>query len=388
MNTKNIILLVFLSLFVWSANAQITSFPFSEGFEGATFPPASCTQSQQNETTNWTSRDGNQRTSSKTIFAYAGTKNAIFYTSSRGNKTQLITPAMDITSLTSPRFIFWHTQEAWGSDQDTLALYYKTAATGNWTLLASYSSSVTTWIERTINLPNGSNYYYIAFKATSDWGYGVTIDEFTAEATPSCAKPNALTTTNITGDSATLGWTENTTATFTLTNQEGCDSIISLDLTIRSVDKTITNNDPELEATLVSGAQYQWLDCTNGFAIVEGATENVYRATDNSFYAVEITVNGCIDTSGCVSIAKASLFGGIFNEVNVYPNSTNGVVNISLGDLTSVSIKVYDLNGKVIFEEARVPSSNYQFELNATAGMYILEVNSNDQLMRTRIIKQ
>ncbi len=99
-------------------------------------------------------------------------------------------------------------------------------------------------------------------------------------------------------------------------------------------------------------------------------------------------MNGCIDTSGCVSIAKASLFGGIFNEVNVYPNSTNGVVNISLGDLTSVSIKVYDLNGKVIFEEARVPSSNYQFELNATAGMYILEVNSNDQLMRTRIIKQ
>jgi len=52
----------------------------------------------------------------------------------------------------------------------------------------------------------------------------------------------------------------NNTATFVTTNAAGCDSTITLDLTINTVDVSVTNNSPTLEANL-SGATYQWIDC-------------------------------------------------------------------------------------------------------------------------------
>ncbi|MFT7379991.1 MAG: hypothetical protein ACI8ZQ_001744, partial [Bacteroidia bacterium] len=210
MKKNYIFLLVFLSLFAWNANSQVTSYPFTEGFEGSTFPPTNWSQSQQSGTTNWTSKNGNQNTS---VSAYAGSLNAYFYTSSRGSRTQLITPAMDISSVTNPRLVFWHSQVEWSGDQDTLGVYYRTTATGSWTLLASYANQVTSWTERTIDLPNASTTYYIAFEATSDYGRGVTIDEFKVETTPTCLTPNALAVSSITNDSASLGWTENNSAT-------------------------------------------------------------------------------------------------------------------------------------------------------------------------------
>ncbi|MGB0850077.1 MAG: T9SS type A sorting domain-containing protein [Bacteroidia bacterium] len=180
----------------------------------------------------------------------------------------------------------------------------------------------------------------------------------------------------------------NNTATFTLTNAAGCDSVITLNLTIRPVDVTITNGDPQLETKLVNGAKYQWLDCTNDYATLEGETGHIFRASDNNSYAVEISAAGCTDTSDCITVARASVTEDLFNEVNVYPNPTNGKVKIDLGSLTSVSLKLYDLSGKVIYEVASVPSNTYEFDLKAAAGVYILEVNSNDKLMRTRIIKR
>jgi len=51
-----------------------------------------------------------------------------------------------------------------------------------------------------------------------------------------------------------------------------------------------------------TGATYQWLDCLNGFQPIAGETNQSFTPSNDGNYAVEITVNGCSDTSSCFLI--------------------------------------------------------------------------------------
>ena len=207
---KNFTLLfsaLLLTAFSWQANAQL-----SEDFEGATFPPTGWTEDFVSGTANWAANSGNNNGS--VAGAQGGTLNAMFYSANyNGDATKLVSPSMDLSILPSYDLSFWRTQNDWSGDQDELAVYYKTSAAGTWTLLASFTSSTPSWVLETISLPALSNDYYLAFEATSGYGYGVTIDDIAVAAGASCSAPSAGTATNITSSSADLAWTENGTAT-------------------------------------------------------------------------------------------------------------------------------------------------------------------------------
>ena len=48
-----------------------------------------------------------------------------------------------------------------------------------------------------------------------------------------------------------------------------------------------------------TGATYQWLDCDDNNAIINGETNQSYTPAVTGNYAVEVTLNGCVDTSAC-----------------------------------------------------------------------------------------
>ncbi|SDH01774.1 T9SS type A sorting domain-containing protein [Winogradskyella thalassocola] len=154
--------------------AKITSFPFTEGFEGGALP--SCwSQEYETGTVNWAYQDGNSNSS---LDAHIGTKNAYFY-DTNGDQTKLITPALDLTGVSSPTLSFWHAQVDWSGDQDELRVYYKTSAGGTWTLIPGqeFTSSIGSWTQESVLLPNPSSDYYIAFDATGNYGRGVVLDD-------------------------------------------------------------------------------------------------------------------------------------------------------------------------------------------------------------------
>ena len=163
----------------------ISSFPWNQGFENAGVIPSCWTNEQVSSSgINWTFVTGNGASNPAT--AHTGTYNACLKDNNiADNKTRLITPQINLTGVSSPTLTFWHTQAVSGTRQDQLEVYYKTSAAGTWTLLASYTTSVTTWTQRSISLPNGSSDYYIAFQGNAKRGFGVCIDDVQIACTAS-----------------------------------------------------------------------------------------------------------------------------------------------------------------------------------------------------------
>jgi len=155
----------------------ISSFPWNEGFENAGVIPNCWSQEQVSSSgINWTFITGSGN--SHPAAAHGGTYNACLKDASAGdNKTRLITPTINLTTISSPVLTFWHTQAVWSGDQDQLIVYYKNSAGGTWTAIGTYTASITAWTMETINLPNSSSDYYIAFEGNAKYGYGVCVDD-------------------------------------------------------------------------------------------------------------------------------------------------------------------------------------------------------------------
>ena len=179
----------------------------------------------------------------------------------------------------------------------------------------------------------------------------------------------------------------NNTAQHTLTNAFGCDSVVTLDLTINTADASVTTADPTITAN-ATGAQYQWLDCDNNFVVINGETNQSFTALNNGNYAVEVTENGCTAISDCITISSVGIEENTpLNEIVIYPNPTNGIVNIELGELNDVSIQVLDLNGKLMYEHYNITTPVHQFNLSGSDGVYFINIGTDGKYQRYKLVK-
>ena len=187
------------------------SIPFAEGFEDGVMPDCWTNDGPGN----WSVGTGDYNTSTG---AHSGSYNAKIDHSISGNTTKLITPVIDMSTVTNAELRFWHVQRNWAGDQDILTVYYRTSAAADWQTLATYSSNITTWTEEIIALPNLSSTYQIAFEMTDSYGYGVAIDDITIDLPPACSSVSNLTASDITNNSITLEWNDinNTGATYSV----------------------------------------------------------------------------------------------------------------------------------------------------------------------------
>lgn len=178
------------------------------------------------------------------------------------------------------------------------------------------------------------------------------------------------------------------TYTATLTNAAGCDSIATLILTIGSVsDIGVTLAGGILTADLSgAGVTYQWLDCDNGFAQVPGETSQTFDATDMGNYAVEITENGCVDTSACTLIDDTGLNHNDLTSVSIVPNPTTNLVTLTF-EASEARLTILDLNGKII--NVLTVNSGDTVDLSAFEnGVYLFSIYTDSITAIERVVKQ
>jgi len=429
----------------------VTVFPWNEGFENSGAIPACWTQEQVNGSgINWTfiagSGNGNPAA------AHSGTYNACLKDgTSADNKTRLIAPPLNLSSVPAPQLIFWHTQAPWSGDQDQLSVFYKSSAAGSWTLLASYTGSITTWTQETISLPDPTGDYYIAFEGNAKWGYGVCLDD--VQVSTSCgsllpvsvtiaadANPvNGGTTVYFTaapvngGTTPAYQWKVNSNnagsdnAVFAyvplsgdqvsciLTSSETCATgnpatsnvitmtVISipatLDLQNLSVADTACYNATQTITVAGAGTLFT---VQNGGSVTMIAGQNIdylpgTRVDPGGYMSGYITTNGQYCSPPARTVVTAiheepeESAGSPVPLFRVYPNPTTSVISLDISapdPSSAIRVEIYIFRGEKIFSGSLPGKSSHEFTLlGHPAGIYFIRIIAGNFQAAAKIIK-
>lgn len=177
---------------------------------------------------------------------------------------------------------------------------------------------------------------------------------------------------------------DNNTATHTLTNAAGCDSVVTLDLTISTVDPSISQVGNVLTAN-ETGATYAWLDCSDE-TLISGETGQSFTATANGDYAAIVTLGNCTDTSDCATVNTIGLEENHKDLFSLYPNPSSGLFNLVLSN--DAQVQITDLTGKVILNQ-NYHLGSYKIDLSSYSdGVYLLQVLANGVVKNAKIIKE
>ena len=140
--------------------------------------------------------------------AYSGNGFAMFITDERdGYTTRLVSPIFNLTVLADPYLRFAHIHPAWGSDLDTLGVYYRVHQDSAWTYLSSYNYTTSSWDVDSVALPNASANYQLSFVASSFWGFGVGIDNIVVNGTSLVCAMSPIVV-DVIENTANISWTE------------------------------------------------------------------------------------------------------------------------------------------------------------------------------------
>ncbi len=180
-------------------------------------------------------------------------------------------------------------------------------------------------------------------------------------------------------------FSDNDTSTFTLTNSLGCDSIVTLNLTIHPIPDVTTSISGVTMTVTETGAAYQWITCPDHIQ-VSNAISQSFTAEVNGVYAVIVDNGACKDTSACVVINTVGLNEFENTAFELYPNPTKKNVTIRFND-PSALLEVRDIKGKLlvsgrIYPESTIDMTSFQ------SGVYLFTLKSMSGSEVFRITKE
>ena len=156
-----------------------------------------------------------------------------------------------------------------------------------------------------------------------------------------------------------------------------------------NLNNSVTQSASTLTADL-SGATYQWLNCADNYTALSGEINQSFTASVNGNYSVEITKNGCVDTSTCYSVVNVGINENNFgNNHLISPNPTNGSFVIDLGsNHKTVKISIMDISGKQIESKEFDSGQTFNMLLKEPAGVYIVSILSGKKQEVIRLVKE
>ena len=180
------------------------------------------------------------------------------------------------------------------------------------------------------------------------------------------------------------------TYTDTLTAAGGCDSIVTLTLTVvqKPVPVVTLQGTDSLSTTVF--ASYQWL--RNG-QVIAGATSSTYIALQNGAYTVAVVdPNGCNDTSAAANVVQVSVEQIANNAlVQLFPNPASGSLHVAVSGLSGsqVAIRIYDAYGNLVYNAAQEVVNGASLGAidvsRLASGVYLVQLISDELHISRRV---
>jgi hypothetical protein len=181
---------------------------------------------------------------------------------------------------------------------------------------------------------------------------------------------------------------ETVTGTVTVDCNNGDGILVSANPAPIVIDPTVTLAGNTLTAT-ATGVDYQWVDCNNGNAPIDGATGQSFEATESGSYAVTLTSGNCSQTSACTSVTVTGV-----NEINgrdafaAYPVPFGDQLTLrNNGHVGPVRVQLFNLAGEVVLDETRSGVEIILQTAGLPSGSYVLQLTSGDARTTMRVVK-
>ncbi|GAA0894817.1 hypothetical protein GCM10009122_44990 [Fulvivirga kasyanovii] len=176
--------------------------------------------------------------------------------------------------------------------------------------------------------------------------------------------------------------------TSTLTTATGCDSLITTQVEVKTIDASIQVSEQTLVCNALE-AEYQWVNCADGQMNIEGEVSKAYQPLQSGSYAVVVSKGGCEATSECVEVTPLGVGDPGQELVKVYPNPTYGELSIETGGLgKKFKVEVTDLSGKAINVPVSYESRKLKVNIDRPSGIYLLHVYDKAGVTTFKIVKE
>jgi hypothetical protein len=200
------------------------------------------------------------------------------------------------------------------------------------------------------------------------------------------------------GTASTQVVTPTAASVYTVTGETaGCSSTATVSVGVNAIpvvsaisSQTLLCDDGSTGTAILtastSATTYLWSD---------GATTmtTAVTPTTTTTYTVTVTELGCsadafvtVTVSNCNGVKEL-----VANGINIYPNPTNGILNISISSelAGNTSIEVYDAIGKLVIKETLSTETTAINTTKLTDGIYVFKVINNNQAIKIgKIVKQ
>ena len=384
---------------------------------------------------------GNSGTSSSQYFdTSANTTNFAYVNDDTCNCDMLeerltITAPFDLTNAVEAYlnfdYMYNDTNDQYNNDA---FVQVSTDSGATWTSIDGDFTALTNWDTRNVNLSayaGQSNIMLsILFSDDGNWSYGLAIDNLTVtglsnatiQSTVNSGDPTALALTA----SGTLNAYDNTSRNViaTINNTDNSD-YGCLDISVSRAgssgqpfngsiapalvtDKTFTITPTVTNATgtntisfyfteaEIAGWETATSDSRNNLKILKDngtSTENV-SGTLTSFGSDHILTgdftSGLNGTYYFGNIAFLSTNEFSFDDFALFPNPTNGMVNVRFNTTEDVAINLYDIRGRSVYNNTfNQTDTKFNQELNfnaLSAGIYVIKINSGTHTMFKKLV--
>jgi hypothetical protein len=169
-----------------------------------------------------------------------------------------------------------------------------------------------------------------------------------------------------------------------------CANIDSVEVTVVDLpDTSVVQNGNQLAAVL-SGATYRWLDCDDGYSFITGEDQQTFLTSNSGNFAVEVTLNGCTDTSSCYNVFVVGLEQEMEKEnvLLLYPNPSNGIFQMISDVEAPMEVTVFNAMGQMMLTTGNV-TANTSIDLRGlNNGLYSIRFYNNDLNILRQVIIQ
>ncbi len=228
-----------------------------------------------------------------------------------------------------------------------------------------------------------------SFTPVASGSYAVIVDDGECADTSHCVPVVVPPTyqyitihyTACSGDTVVVGqsmYTETGTYTDTLSGA-GVDTIQTSLITFNVVDTGHIVSGDTLVAT-ASNASFQWIECNIG--PITGEINRHFVPTANGHYQVEVTQNGCVDTSDCIEVKGVGVeqFTSDHIRLKLWPNPTNNYLHLTSSELWT-SIRIANSLGA----QFDVPINGSVLDIRQLSpGLYFVQIEFEQGLFVTK----